>query len=84
MKVTLFVTCLADRILPDVGNATVALLERLGVEAAPVFGPALPTRKEPFARRSGDTIDPTDRLSRAARLLMSRDDRELPTDPARC
>lgn len=32
MKVALFVTCLVDGIVPDVGKATVALLERLGVE----------------------------------------------------
>ena len=30
MKVALFVTCLADALFPDVGKATVALLERLG------------------------------------------------------
>jgi L-lactate dehydrogenase complex protein LldE len=32
MKVALFVTCLVDGIVPDVGKATVTLLERLGVE----------------------------------------------------
>jgi L-lactate dehydrogenase complex protein LldE len=32
MKVVLFVTCLVDGIVPDVGKASVALLERLGVE----------------------------------------------------
>ncbi len=31
-RVALFVTCLADTLFPDVGRATVALLERLGVE----------------------------------------------------
>jgi L-lactate dehydrogenase complex protein LldE len=31
-RVALFVTCLADTLFPDVGKATVALLERLGVE----------------------------------------------------
>ncbi|GAA1278136.1 (Fe-S)-binding protein [Pseudonocardia aurantiaca] len=30
MKIALFVTCLADTLFPDVGKATVALLERLG------------------------------------------------------
>ncbi|MDQ1681145.1 MAG: L-lactate dehydrogenase complex protein LldE, partial [Frankiaceae bacterium] len=30
MKVALFVTCLADGLFPEVGKATVALLERLG------------------------------------------------------
>lgn len=32
MKIALFVTCLADAIAPQVGKATVALLERLGHE----------------------------------------------------
>src|SRR5262249_60993638 len=30
MRVALFVTCLADTLFPDVGRATVRLLERLG------------------------------------------------------
>jgi Fe-S oxidoreductase len=30
MRIALFVTCLADPLYPDVGRATVALLERLG------------------------------------------------------
>ena len=30
MRIALFVTCLADTLFPDVGRATVALLERLG------------------------------------------------------
>src|SRR5215467_14365432 len=30
MRVALFVTCLADTLFPDVGKATVRLLERLG------------------------------------------------------
>ena len=32
MRVALFVTCLADTLFPDVGRATVRLLERLGVD----------------------------------------------------
>ena len=32
MRVALFVTCLADTLAPQVGRATVAVLERLGVE----------------------------------------------------
>lgn len=32
MKVSLFVTCLADNFFPEVGEAVVALLEKLGVE----------------------------------------------------
>ncbi len=32
MRIALFVTCLADTLFPDVGKATVALLERLGHE----------------------------------------------------
>jgi len=32
MKIALFVTCLADALYPDVGRATVSLLERLGHE----------------------------------------------------
>lgn len=32
MKVSLFLTCLADTLYPEVGQATVALLERLGCE----------------------------------------------------
>lgn len=32
MKVALFVTCLVDGLFPDIGRATVALLERLGVQ----------------------------------------------------
>ncbi len=32
MRVSLFVTCLSDTLFPDTGRATVALLERLGVE----------------------------------------------------
>jgi L-lactate dehydrogenase complex protein LldE len=31
-RVALFVTCLADTLFPDVGKATVAVLERLGVD----------------------------------------------------
>ena len=38
MRVALFVTCLADALFPDVGKATVAVLERLGHEV--VFPPA--------------------------------------------
>ena len=30
MKIALFITCLADAMFPDVGRATVRLLERLG------------------------------------------------------
>ena len=30
MRIALFVTCLADTLFPDVGRATVVLLERLG------------------------------------------------------
>ncbi|QJY47662.1 (Fe-S)-binding protein [Pseudonocardia broussonetiae] len=37
MRIALFVTCLADAVFPDVGRATVTLLERLGHEA--VFPP---------------------------------------------
>ncbi len=32
MRVALFVTCLADSLFPDVGRATVTVLERLGHE----------------------------------------------------
>jgi L-lactate dehydrogenase complex protein LldE len=32
VRVSLFVTCLSDTLFPDTGRATVALLERLGVE----------------------------------------------------
>jgi L-lactate dehydrogenase complex protein LldE len=32
VRVALFVTCLADTLFPDVGRATVGVLERLGVE----------------------------------------------------
>ena len=32
MRVSLFVTCLSDTLFPDTGRATVALLERLGVD----------------------------------------------------
>ena len=32
MRIALFVTCLADTLFPDVGKATVTLLERLGHE----------------------------------------------------
>jgi L-lactate dehydrogenase complex protein LldE len=38
MTTALFVTCLADAMFPDVGRATVAVLERLGVDVA--FPPA--------------------------------------------
>jgi L-lactate dehydrogenase complex protein LldE len=34
MRIALFVTCLADALFPDVGRATVTLLERLGHEVA--------------------------------------------------
>lgn len=34
MRIALFVTCLADAVYPQVGQATVALLERLGHEVA--------------------------------------------------
>ena len=37
MRIALFVTCLADTLYPDVGRATVTLLERLGHEV--VFPP---------------------------------------------
>ena len=32
MRVALFVTCIGDAVLPDVGRATVKVLERLGHE----------------------------------------------------
>ncbi|MCW2805589.1 MAG: (Fe-S)-binding protein, partial [Propionibacteriaceae bacterium] len=32
MKVSLFITCLADTLFPDVGRATITVLERLGCE----------------------------------------------------
>ena len=32
MKIALFITCLADGLFPQVGQATVRLLERLGHE----------------------------------------------------
>lgn len=32
MRVALFITCLADTLFPDVGRATVTVLERLGHE----------------------------------------------------
>ena len=32
MRIALFITCLADALFPDVGKATVRLLERLGHE----------------------------------------------------
>ena len=38
MRIALFVTCLGDALFPDVGRATVAVLERLGHEV--VFPPA--------------------------------------------
>ena len=41
MKVALFVTCLADALFPQVGRATVALLERLGHEVVVPAGPDL-------------------------------------------
>ena len=31
-RVALFVTCLADTLFPEVGKATVTVLERLGIE----------------------------------------------------
>ena len=34
MKIALMVTCLADALFPDVGRATVHLLERLGHDVA--------------------------------------------------
>ena len=34
MRIALFITCLADALYPDVGKATVRLLERLGHEVA--------------------------------------------------
>ena len=37
MRIALFVTCLADTLFPDVGRATVTVLERLGHEV--VFPP---------------------------------------------
>ena len=36
-RVALFITCLADTLYPEVGKATVTVLERLGVEV--VFPP---------------------------------------------
>jgi L-lactate dehydrogenase complex protein LldE len=38
MRIALFVTCLADTLFPEVGRATVRVLERLGVDVA--FPPA--------------------------------------------
>ena len=34
VRIALFVTCLADTLFPDVGRATVTVLERLGIEVA--------------------------------------------------
>jgi L-lactate dehydrogenase complex protein LldE len=38
VKVALFITCLVDGIVPEVGKATVSLLRRLGVEVEVPLG----------------------------------------------
>ena len=59
MRVSLFVTCLADTLFPDVGRATVTVLERLGCE---VDFPAAQTccgqmhMNTGYARPAGDMV----------------------------
>jgi L-lactate dehydrogenase complex protein LldE len=72
MKVALFVTCLADSLFPEVGRATVTLLERLGVE---VTFPSAQTccgqmhvntgyQRDalPLVRHFGDVFEPYDHI----------------------
>src|SRR4051794_14322642 len=68
MRIALFATCLVDSLFPDVGKATVALLERLGHE---VVFPAeqtccgqmhvntgYPRQALPLVRRYVETFEP--------------------------
>src|SRR4051794_31594294 len=70
MRIALFATCLVDSLFPDVGKATVALLERLGHE---VVFPAeqtccgqmhintgYPRQALPLVRRYVETFEPYD------------------------
>src|SRR3954454_18303328 len=70
MRIALFATCLVDSLFPDVGRATVALLERLGHEV--VFpaeqtccgqmhiNPGSPRQALPLVRRYVETFEPYD------------------------
>jgi L-lactate dehydrogenase complex protein LldE len=66
VRVRLFVTCLVDLVYPEVGERTVALLERLGCEVAfpagqtccgqPAFNSGHPDAARPVAERFLDTF----------------------------
>jgi L-lactate dehydrogenase complex protein LldE len=68
MRIALFVTCLADTLFPEVGQATVALLERLGhqVEFPPAqtccgqmhINSGYATDALPLVRRHVETFEP--------------------------
>ena len=66
VKASLFVTCIIDQIYPDVGESTVRLLERLGVEldfptaqtccGQPAFNSGFWNDAKPLARRAIDLL----------------------------
>lgn len=70
MRVQLFVTCLVDQLYPDVGERTVALLERLGCEVAfpagqtccgqPAFNSGYPQHARTVAERFLDAFAATE------------------------
>ncbi|MFN3334750.1 MAG: heterodisulfide reductase-related iron-sulfur binding cluster, partial [Caldilinea sp.] len=67
-RVALFVTCMVDMIYPEVGMATVELLERQGVEVLfpveqtccgqPAFNAGFWEEARPLARRFVDIFEP--------------------------
>ncbi len=68
MRVALFITCVNDALFPGTGRATVALLERLGVDVAfpagqtccgqPQFNTGYRREAEPLLRRFASVFEP--------------------------
>ena len=79
MRIALFVTCLADTLFPDVGQATVRLLERLGHRSCsrrrrPAAGrctstPATSGEALPLVRHYVEVFEPLRRGGRAVRVV---------------
>ena len=87
-RVALFVTCLADTLFPDVGKATVTVLERLGIEV--VFpleqtccgqmhaNSGYPGEAELLARRFVEIFDALRRRGDSVRLLRGTGAEHMP------
>ena len=73
-RVALFITCLADTLYPEVGKATVTVLERLGVEV--VFPPGADVLRADALRTAATPARPPSShgaSSRSSALRRRRD-----------